>query len=861
LVKSEREGPSLQRFPALGADYLIRSVWPVAAAGVLLLAILIALALATGLTNRNLNRSLPVASAPTQTGSRLPQKVSSSAARAYAKVPLSFIANRGQVNSRVRYYAQAAGVSFYFTRQKVVFAFAKGKRGAALDLRFPGANRNATLEARAELSGKVNYLTATRRNTNIPTYREVAYKNLWPGIDLVFRGRAGRLKYKFLVKPGARASTIRLAYRGAKGLRLGAAGALLVQTPLGTLRDAAPQGFQRSGDKRVPVKTRYSLTAGGSVYGFKVSSYDRSRPLVIDPSLAYSTYLGASSFDQARSIAVDASGSAYATGLTDSTDFPTTVGAFQTSRAGGDDVFVTKLDPSGATLAYSTYLGGSSLDQPTSIAVDASGSAYVTGVTNSSNFPTTLSAYDTSLAGDDAFVAKLDASGSTLAYSTYLGGSASDDGGAIAVDAAGNAYVGGLTLSADFPTAVGAYDRSLDGLIDGFVAKLDSSGSTLAYSTYLGGSSNEFVAGVAVDTAGSAYVSGTTPSSDFPTTTGAYDTSLGGPGDAFAAKLDPSGSTLAYSTFLGGSDGDGAPAIAVDGSGSAYLAGTTLSTDLPTISAFQPDLAGDSDVFVAKLDASGSSLAYSTYLGGSLGDSGQGIAVDAAGSAYVTGVTDSSDFWTLGAFQASLGGPRDAFAAKLDASGSTLAYSTYLGGSAFDYGFDIAVDAAGSDYVTGATDSSDFPTTPAAFDPTAPGGDGDGFVTKFPTPPPPAGADLSVAKADSPDPVPRGDQLSYSITVANAGPATATTVTVVDSLPRSVAFRSASPSQGSCRRQSTRVTCTLDDLAPGHRATVTIVVRPRKSGTISNTATASAAAPTDPNTANNTATESTTVLP
>jgi hypothetical protein len=406
--------------------------------------------------------------------------------------------------------------------------------------------------------------------------------------------------------------------------------------------------------------------------GFRVAAYDPSRPLIIDPVLAYSTYLGGSGDDFGLGIAVDGAGSAYVTGQTLSTNFPTTSGAAQTTKAGGfSDVFVTKLDATGSAFLYSTYLGGSDFDFSLGIAVDGAGSAYVTGATRSTDFPTTSGAAQTTNAGSvDAFLAKLDATGSALLYSTYLGGSSDDGGRGIAVDGAGSAYVTGDTSSTDFPATSGAAQTTNAGGQDAFVTKLNASGSALLYSTYLGGSSGEVGQGIAVDGAGRAYMTGSTQSTDFPTTSGAAQTIYaGGFFDAFVTKLDATGSVLLYSTYLGGSGDDVGLGIAVDGAGSAYVTGQTFSSNFPTTSgAAQTTHAGGiADAFVTKLDASGSALLYSTYLGGSGFDIGQGIAVDGAGRVYVTGDTSSTNFpTTSGAAQTTHAGSFDAFVAKIE---------------------------------------------------------------------------------------------------------------------------------------------------------------------------------------------------
>ncbi len=502
----------------------------------------------------------------------------------------------------------------------------------------------------------------------------------------------------------------------------------MLRTALGELRQQKPRVYQEIGGKHVEVAARYTLAPHNRV-SFELARYDRTREVRIDPVvLVYSTYLGGSGRDVGAAIAVDAAGSAYVAGYTDSTEFPTK-SPYQSTKTGRDpDAFVTKLAPSGNALVYSTYLGGAGYDEGRGIAVDATGAAYVAGVTNSTGFPT-RSPYQAACQGSfDVFVAKLAPAGNALVYSTYLGGSGIDHGRAIAVDGAGSAYVAGLTQSDDFPMQ-SAYRMVRRGAQVGFVTKLTSAGSALVYSTYLGGSGTDSAEGIAVDAAGAAYVTGYTNSADFPVEA-AYQWGLRGPSDAFVTKLVPAGNMLTYSTYLGGGGEEAGRAIAVDTAGSAYVTGYTSSTDFPIQSAFQTTFqGGHRDVFITKLTPVGKTLAYSTYLGGSGMDEGTGIAVDTAGSAYVTAWTASTNFPTQSAHQASFqGGDWDVAVTKLTPAGSGLVYSTYLGGSAADESSSITVDAAGAAYVTGCTTSSNFPTqTPFQG---ASQGKCDAFVTK-----------------------------------------------------------------------------------------------------------------------------------
>jgi hypothetical protein len=674
-----------------------------------------------------------------QSRAAAPQMSEKEALDAYGKLPLSFVPNEGQTDEAVRYYAQGAGYGFFFTHKGATLSFAEGKgRGHALALDFLGADSDATLTARQRLSGEVNYLRGddpAKWQQGLPTHGELLYGGLWPGIDMAVRGEGGKLKYEFHVQPGSSVEDVRLGYRGAEGLKVGAGGELMVQTPLGVLEDAAPVSYQRIGGERVPVESRYRLTADGG-YGFAVGAYDPRYPLVIDPGLDYSTFLGGTNFDVGSGIAVDGSGSAYVTGQTQSADYPTTPGAFDPTLDGPEDAFVTKLNTSGSALDYSTFLGGTDGDGATDIAVDGSGGAYVTGNTFSADYPTTSGAFDTTLnVNGDVFVTKLNTSGSALDYSTFLGGADGEIGLGIAVDGSGSAYVTGYTFSADYPTTSGAFDTTLNGPEDAFVTKLNTSGSALAYSTFLGRGRVDEGHDIAVDGSGSAYVTGQTNSANYPTTPGAFDTTHNGRLDAFVTELNASGSALADSTFLGGTRLDSGSGIAVDGSGSVYVTGFTNSANYPTTPrAFDPTLDGGGDAFVTKLRASGSALAYSTFLGGTSGDSASDIAVDGSGSAHVTGQTGSSDYPTTpGAFDPTLDG-QDVFVTKLNASGSALAYSTFLGGTGTgDVGQGIAVDGSGSAYVTGQTFSADYPTTPGAFDTTYDGISSDAFVTKLPT--------------------------------------------------------------------------------------------------------------------------------
>jgi hypothetical protein len=690
----------------------------------------------------------------------------------YGKLPLHFEANHGQTHEDVRFLSRGPGYSLYLTAGEAVLVLAPPKadakaaaggeqaQSAVLRMGLVGAARKPVVTAREELPGKANYFIGgdpAKWRTNVPTYGRVHYREVYPGIDLVYYGNQRSLEYDFIVAPGADPKKIVLAFRGADKLEIDAQGDLVLHTAGGAIHQKKPVIYQEVDGVRQEIAGSY-VRKGAKRVGFKVAAYDRSRSLIIDPVLSYSTYLGGSDRDSTGSgfshgtIAVDSDGNAYVTGTTGwfgpGSNFPTTPGAFQSTIGNdptcppctGGDAFVTKLNPTGTGLVYSTFLGGSGSDEGIGIAVDTAGGAYVTGMTTSSDFPTTAGAFRSS--GGGAFVTKLNPTGSALIYSTHLGGIA---GTGIAVDTAGSAYVTGYA-GFDFPTTPGAFDttppiRDFNGFgnIDSFVTKLHSTGSILLYSTYLGGSGHDHAFSIAVDADGNAYVTGRTDSHDFPATAGAVDTTYNGDGDVFVTKLNPAGSALVYSTYLGGGGGDQGRGIAVDAAGNAYVTGSTGSSNFPTTAgSFQPifgsrRFVSDADAFVTKLNPEGSTLVYSTYLGGNANDNGFGIAVDAAGNAYVTGNTDSSDFPTTAtAFDTTFNGGVDAFVTKLDPTGSSLLYSTYLGGGGElgEAGTGIAVDTAGNAYVTGVTSSSDFPTTPGAFQ-TSPGGGQDAFVAKI----------------------------------------------------------------------------------------------------------------------------------
>ena len=648
---------------------------------------------------------------------------------------------------------------------------------SVLRLRLMGANPNARATGLDPLPGKSNYFIGNdpkKWRTNVPQYAKVKYKDIYPGIDLVYYGNQGRMEHDFIVAPGADPRAISLSIDGAQGIEIQANGDLLLRSAGGDVRLEKPVVYQRTTDmgrlttanrqssigNRQFLNGRYTITAKNQV-AFEVAPYDRTRPLLIDPVLSYSTFLGGSLTDGGLSIAVDTSGNAYVFGGTRSPDFPTTAALFQTN-SGGVDAFVTKLNPAGSALVYSTYLGGSADEQTfggSGIAVNASGEVYVTGNTFSTDFPTTPGAFQRTPSNPcviciggcvHPFITSLNAEGSALKYSTYLSGCGLEWSNAIAIDADGNAYVAGGTESPDFPTTPGALDSALCTVEfpeDAFITKVNPVGSALVYSTLLGGCATDRAEGIAVDISGNAYVAGTTLSADFPTSTGALQPAMRGHQSAFVAKLDALGSALVYATYLGGSTStlagyegvDWGGPIVVDSSGSAYVAGTTASTDFPTTpGALQTALAGNIDVFLTKVNPDGSNLDYSTYLGGSGSESEQGIYLDRGGDVYLTGITTSTNFPTTpDAFQAHLRGTQNVYIAKVNPEGTELLYSSYLGGSGDDGGYGIAVDPSGNAYVTGQTTSTDFPTTTGAFQTISGGGVNDGFVAKIsPTPRP-----------------------------------------------------------------------------------------------------------------------------
>src|SRR3989454_180590 len=509
---------------------------------------------------------------------------------AYGSIPLSFELNRGQADSTVKYLARGSGYVLFLSGDRALLALGQRVRAgkktrtasahfpslpvgavslkpAALQLKILRASPNARVSAFGELPGRSNYFIGndpTKWKTNIPNYSKVRYEGVYPGVDLVFYGSQGRLEYDFVLGAGVNPEVVSLGVEGAKKTRLSLSGDLILRVGGGEVVFQKPSAYQVKGDGRVAVAARFVLT-GAKRVGFEVGPHDSRLPLVIDPVLSYSTYLGGTNSDQGIGIAVDSTGNAYVTGTTLSADFPTTAGAFNqtfnttacvtiTGSRPCFDVFVAKLNPAGSALVYSTFLGGRDDDSSTRIAVDVAGNAYVTGTTASSDFPlvTPLPFPNNALQGsNDAFVTKLNATGSALLYSTYLGGTSTDQGLGISVDAFGSAYVTGCAGSADFPVSATPAQASNAGGGDAFVTKLSSGGATRVCSTFLRGTGNDPGPGIAVASSGNAYVTGITSSTNFPTVNPVQPANAGG-SDAFVSKLNPAGSALVYSTYLGG---------------------------------------------------------------------------------------------------------------------------------------------------------------------------------------------------------------------------------------------------------------------------------------------------------------------
>ncbi len=673
----------------------------------------------------------------------------------YGRLPLSFEANFGQVDPQVMFLSRGAGYSLFLTRSEAVITLrnASGEKSAmpvaralpsreeasaVLRMKLIGANANTRVLGQDELSGRSNYFRGSdpaKWKTNVRQYARVRYVNVYPGADLIYYGNQRELEYDFVLRPGADPEQILLEIEGAKRLRI-TEGNLVLTSSAGDVQLRRPHIYQDTNGKRREISGRYVVKNGNKV-GFEIGAYDRRRSLVIDPVFAYSTYLGGSKEDTGFSIAVDSAGNAYVTGQDrGSTDFPTK-NAIQSTYGGGfTDAFVTKINADGSALVYSTYLGGSQNDSGESIAVDSAGNAYVTGQTDSNDFPIVNAIQPVAGANSTGFVTKINAAGSALVFSTYLGGNGGDNGSRIAVDSTNNVYVTGYTLSTDFPVVNAIQPTFGGGLLDSFVTKINAAGSALVYSTYLGGTGDDSTAGIAVDSAGNVYVTGSTSSTNFPTVNAFQPSLHSSSGNAFVTKINAGGTALVYSTYLGGTSGEDGEGISVDSAGNAYVAGGTNSADFPVVNAIQPVLGGLGDAFVAKVNPAGNALVYSTYLGGSNTDDARGIAVDSSGNTYVTGITESFDFPTFSAIQPTYAGNRDLFVTSINAAGTAFIYSTYLGAIKDDESNAIVVDSAGSAYVAGVSLSGSFPETltaqkrSLAFQQKSKGR-GDAFVSKI----------------------------------------------------------------------------------------------------------------------------------
>jgi hypothetical protein len=815
----------------------------------------------------------------------------------YSHLPLMFEPNQGQIDASVKFAARGSGYGLYLTAQEAVLVLEHAAAGtrhsaaqtSAVSMQLVGANSSAEPVGDVQLPGRSNYFIGNdprKWHRDIPQFARVRYRSVYPGVDLVYYGNQGQLEYDFEVAPGSDPGQVALRFQNLanhspKNPRIVASGDLVVDVAGNDVRLRAPRVYQKVGAEERIVAGRFELRGQRKdEVGFELGAYDRSQTLIIDPVLAYSTYLGGTGAESCSAItglpftpgcpaiAVDAASNAYVAGSTESTNFPQTTGEFQPELAAGAtaNVFIAKFNSAG-TLLFATYLGGNGTDYAAGVATDTGFDVIVAGTASSGNFPTTDGANNAAFqttpvsGGKHVFVSKLDPTGRILLYSTYLSGHGIDIASGLAVDQGGsNAYVTGTTTSADvgtgFPSTIGAFQTkpTIPGLNQFFFTKVDpnaSGSASVLYSTYFGGSSPStgtvVGGGIAVDTNSNAYFTGGTNFIDMPVLNAFQATNKGGY-DVIVAKFNPSGVTgtqLLYSTYLGGSGDDIGYGIAVDTSPNAYVTGSTTSTDFNAgdtgTTALQASNGGGTDAFVAKLGVlcTGTActtplpLNYFSYLGGAGTDVGTAIGVDNNSAARITGWTNSPNFPIVGnPLQKTFGGgSSDAFYASVDTLATCspittptcapTSTSSYFGGNAEDIGTGIALDQQGSSYLAGETWSTNFPVLNSAQGNLS--GPNDAYVAKLApvlnlTMPTPTTSPLVVGV---------GSQVSFAYTITNSGEFT-NGVTFVDNLPAAGAtFVSATASPGTCGNAVNQtVLCNIGTLNAAATATVTVILTP-----------------------------------
>jgi hypothetical protein len=682
--------------------------------------------------------AIPMMAAPAAAG----------AADVYAKLPLTFEANDGQVNNpAVRFLSRGPGHSLFLAPAEATLKLRGAEGSSVVRWQTVGGNRNARVVGESPLATKSNYFRGNDRSrwqTDVANFAKVRYEGVYPGIDVVYHGTHGQLEYDFVVAPKADPKRIRLAFDGADSMTIDATGALVLATASGDLVQPRPVVYQTVNGKRRIVEAGYAKL-GAREIGFTLGKYDRNRELVIDPVVLYATYWGGSLYEGGYAMAIDSSNNVYLSGLVESTDFPT-VNAIQSSNAFDYEAFAMKINAAGTSVVYATYLGGTGHSEyGMGLAVDSSNNVYIVGATNSTDFPgTSGSAIQSSNGGGtrDGFATKINAAGNAITYSTYLGGNADEIAWGVAVDGSGNAHVVGTTQSSNFPVSNALQSSHGGGTDDGFLVKINAAGTAVAFSTYIGGSGGDGANDIEIDGSGNLYVAGPTNSANFPGVNGSsLQSTHAGNGDGYLLKLNSSASSILNSTYYGGTGGESIYAFELDASGNIVFGGTTDGSSLPGISgsSIQSTFAGVYDVFVGKMNAAMTAMTWATFLGGSDYDqlANSGIALDSSGNVYVAGGTLSTTYpgVTGTSMQPSNGGGVDAMYTKINAAGTSILWSTFYGGSDTDIAYTLAVDSAGNAYSTGITASSNLPgITGSSIDGSYAGGDGDAYVIKLGNP-------------------------------------------------------------------------------------------------------------------------------